>query len=154
MFCSNESSHRRPKAFCGRLFTHSPADPLTYSALVRKALRRGWYAAAKRNELAGAAGPGHRDNCRFSEQAAERGFFPRFFSRNRNQPGGRGLLVYYPYRHLIGYYRRKGFGRSISRQGNHVQSDRAYAGHRFEFFDRKKSLPGGFRDIQVFAHKE
>ncbi len=119
---------------------HPHSEQTSRNILVRKALSRGGDAAAKGNEFTGTVHSPYRYDCRLSEQTAELSFVSGFFPRDRDQPRGRSLPVYYPYRHLIGYYRGKGFGRSISRKGDHVQPDRAYAGHRFEFFNGKKSL--------------
>ena len=69
------------------------------------------------------------------QQTAESCLVPGFFPRDRDKPCRSSLLVYYPYSHLIGYYRGKGFGRSISRKSYHVQSDRAHTRQRLELFE-------------------
>ncbi len=38
------------------------------------------------------------------------GFVPCFFAGDRNEPGGSGFFVYYPYCYLIGNYCSKSFG--------------------------------------------
>ena len=98
-----------------------------------------------------AAGLVHRNDRRVAHEAAEVGHLPYAFAFNRNHTHGRGFLVDHADRSLVGDDAGNGGGGGISRNGDHVKADGAYAGHGFELFDLQAAVGCRVDHVLVFG---
>ena len=88
---------------------------------------------------------------RIAHQAAEVGHLPYAFALDRNHAHGRGFLVDHADRSLVGDDAGNGGGGGISRNGDHVKADGAYAGHGFELFDLQAAVGRRVDHVLVFG---
>ena len=110
-----------------------PQDGNTLWVLVPQGLDGGGDAAAEVYEgFAGAAIADFHDR-RGPEQAAEIDPVARLGPRHGYQPHGGRLVVDHADGHFVGNDGGDGLGRGVAGDGDHVQADRADAGHGFEF---------------------
>jgi Zn-dependent protease len=101
-------------------------------ALIPQRLDGGGDAAAEVYEgLAGAA-VADFDDRRGAEQSAEIDHVARLGPGHGNQPHGGRLVVHHADGHLVGDDGGDGLRRGVAGDGDHVQADRADAGHRLE----------------------
>jgi Zn-dependent protease len=111
--------------------------------LVPQRLDGGGDAAAEMHE--GLAGPAVADlhDRGGPEQAAEIHALAGFRPGHGDQPHGGRLVVDHADGHFVGDDRGDGLRRGVAGDGDHVQPDRADAGHRLEFFQDEVSAADG-----------
>jgi Zn-dependent protease len=111
--------------------------------LIPQGLDGGGDAAAEVHEgLAGAAVADFHDR-RGPEQAAEIHPVAGLGPRHGNQPHGGRLVVDHADGHFVGDDGGNGLRRGVAGDGDHVQSDRADAGHRLELLQHEVSASDG-----------
>lgn len=86
----------------------------------------------------------------FAEQSSEHGGVALFFAPDGDDAHGGGLGVDDADRDLVGDDRGDDLLGHVSRYRDHIQSDRADGGHRFEFFDGEDALACGGDHACVF----
>ena len=126
----------------------------TTSASIPQRLERGGDAAAEADERRAGAGVADLDDGHRAEQAAEIDHVAGLRARHGDQPGGGGLVVDHADGHLVGDDRGDRLGGRVAGDGDHVQPDRADAGHRFELLQHEVAPADGLGQRGVFADRD
>lgn len=92
------------------------------------------------------------DRC-ITKQPAKLCGIANTFSMHRNQAHRCRLLIYHSNRHFIGNNTCNCCVFCISRNSDHIKSYRAYTGHRFQFFQRQRTIMYRIDHPLVFADR-
>ena len=110
--------------------------------LVLEAVERCREAAAAMREHAPGEGVDGHDG-RAAEEAAELEHVAHAVTDGGNETDGGGLRVDHADGHLVGDDARDCLHGGVSRDGDHVEADRADRGHGFELLDGERAVHGG-----------
>ena len=101
-----------------------------------------------------AAGLVDRHDGRVAHKAAEVRHFADALARHGDHAHGGGLLVDHADRGLVGDDAGNGGCGGVSRNGNHVEADGAYAGHGFELLDGQATGRSRVDHVLVFGDRD
>ena len=101
-----------------------------------------------------AAGLVDRHDGRVAHQAAEVRHFTNALARHRDHTHGGGLLVDHADGGFVGDQAGDGGSRGIARNGDHVKTHRAYAGHGLKLLEGQATGGGSVNHVLVFGDRD